>query len=89
MTEQSPEPLRIEPLLVDIAAMQKLLNASRTTIYMWDQKGYLPQAVDKLHCSRRHWVYHHLRCWADAGCPHRDSPEWLALLKQLRGVPKP
>ena len=84
MTAETPEPLRIEPLLLDAKQSYTTCGISATLWYELDAKGAIPQCI-RLN-SKRLWSYDHLKLWALNSCPHRDSAEWIAILKRLRGA---
>jgi len=79
-------PLNCPPMLLDTKQSYTTCGISATLWYELDAKGAIPQCI-KLN-SKRLWSYDHLRLWANAGCPRRDSAEWMGILKKLREVPK-
>jgi predicted DNA-binding transcriptional regulator AlpA len=72
MSEQtSVLQVAISPLLVDAAAVGRLLGVSRRTVYSMQSTGELgPMALTV--GGRKLWRTAELSTWVAAGCPRRD-----------------
>jgi excisionase family DNA binding protein len=67
---QSPEPLRIEPLLIGFESASSLLGISRSLLYQMHADGRLGPLPHKL--GRRSLLNRkELEAWTDAGMPPR------------------
>lgn len=69
-----PEAPAVEPLLLDMAGLSRLLCRSQASLYRDAAAGRLPAPV-RLGGSVR-WRYSELVAWTEAGCPSRR--EWDA-----------
>lgn len=52
---QSPEPLKIEPAILNITGLARYLGVGRTTVYEWLYSEQLPPAA-KIINRRRYWT---------------------------------
>ena len=73
--------IAILPIALDSKAAAKALGFSLSLLYQLDAEHRLP-AGTKLH-TKKMFDVRTLRAWSLAGMPHRDSPEWKAILQRL------
>ena len=66
MNRQTPEPLQIEPALVNITGLARLLGIGRTTAYEWLYSEQLPPAA-KIINKRRYWTRQQIETFLEKG----------------------
>ena len=64
-----------EPLLLDPAAVGRLLGCSRSRVYELHDAGKLPMPIRTVSRGPR-WRAEELRDWIRAGCPPRVRWQW-------------
>ena len=77
--ETAPSKVDLQPLLVDIAGLAKLLARSVASLYRDEAAGRLPAGL-RLGGSKR-WRYDEICDWVRAGAPNRVVWERLATTK--------
>jgi predicted DNA-binding transcriptional regulator AlpA len=76
----------LEPLLVDIAGLVRLLGRSRASLERDLAAGRLPDHIRL--CGSRKWRYSEIAAWVEAGCPHRRAWEAMKTVKNASGRPR-
>lgn len=67
---------KIEPALLTISQVCKLMNISRAELYRLDVTGKFAPLPTGL-CRKRLYLRTELESWLQAGCPHRK--QWQAI----------
>jgi predicted DNA-binding transcriptional regulator AlpA len=73
----------LEPLLVDIRGLSRLLSRSVASLWRDDAAGRLPAGL-RIGVSKR-WRYSEIVAWTEAGCPDRRTWEALRGTAQRNG----
>ena len=56
-----------QPHYYDTKDLMNLFHVSRTTIFNWDTKGYLPESYTPEGTDKKLWKMHEIHEWIDAG----------------------
>jgi len=81
MTRQSPEPLRIEPALLNLEQTCQLINVKRACYYRLRDSGkFAPLPVGL--CRKVLYRRDEIEKWIQAGCPHRK--QWQIQKKEMK-----
>ena len=78
LLDGAPRPLRLAVGAVEAA---RACGVSTRSWRRGDESGRVPLAARI--GTRKVWATETLRLWLRLGCPHRDSPIWIAALKRL------
>ena len=63
----------VEPLLIDVKSLAKMLSCSVRSVWRLNSSGKLPKPV-KIGRSVK-WNYQMVRTWVEMGCPDRATFE--------------
>jgi len=82
MKAATDSPVNAPPILLRAKDAARLCGCGLSLWYQLDATGQNPQPITLN--SLKLWPYEHLRTWAANGCPSRTSPQWQAVLDQIR-----
>ena len=78
VARQGPQvPPVVEPLLVDVAGVARLLAVSERTVWALHSRGGLPLPVRLPGTRTIRWILDELRDWLENGAPERTR--WAAM----------